>query len=60
MGWTITQWSALPDDEKVDWLAYEIYRQKQVGVLQRFFKDKIENETPIDIAAYVDTLLAGI
>lgn len=50
----------MPDDEKVDWLAYEIYRQKQVGVLQRFFKDKIENETPIDIAAYVDTLLAGI
>lgn len=60
MGWSITYWNTLPDTEKVDWLAYDIYRGRYVARLQKVFRDMIDDGKIIDVAAYIDTLLAGL
>lgn len=60
MGLTRHQWQTLPDDEKTDLLAYEIHRSRQLKHIQQSFIDKIDDDKPIDVAAYVDALIAGI
>lgn len=59
-GWTQDFFESLSDKEKDDRLAFDYKRQATIDGLIAVFQQKIDEQKPIDMPAYVMLLLAEL
>lgn len=55
---TRAEWDALPDADRVDWLARELLRRRQLDVIKASLDARIEKDNSIELSAYYAVLLA--
>lgn len=57
MGLTLGQFSALSEEEQIDWLAYDELRTRRITILIDGMHKAIAEKKPIEMAAYVTAVI---
>ena len=58
MGWSLSEFDALPERERDDWLAFSHHRREQLASMMRQLRAMIDDNKSVDGGAYMAVWLA--